>query len=181
MDMSSEGVKHKILLILIVLTIIGEVLSIIVWTVNPSNFGGEANARFSLAADWVIAVANAVVMIPLNLIAFYGIFKRLKWSPLFLIIISILNRIASQFIFDGGMHGIFVTWTALLVIFAYNEYRGLSNFETSFLSGGVIFGLFVSAFLFNPVDIQTLLYGLTFYYLFLAFLVGTVIAIRKLR
>ena len=76
---------------------------------------------------------------------------------------------------------IFVTWTALLVIFAYNEYRGLSNFETTFLSIGAISDLGVSAFLFNPVDIQTLIYGLTFYGLFLVVLVGIVIILRKFR
>ena len=61
---------HKLLLGLLTLTIIGEVAGIILWTVNPS-LGVEPNARFSLAVDYIFAIANAVVMIPLNLIAFY--------------------------------------------------------------------------------------------------------------
>ena len=36
--MPSEGAKHKILLSLIAITIIGEVLSIILWTTQPKRF-----------------------------------------------------------------------------------------------------------------------------------------------
>ena len=167
-----QDVKHKILLILLSLTIIGEVLSIILWTNNPAQ-------RFVLVVGWEIGVLNAVVMVPLNLLALFWIIKRKKWGPLFLIVISIGNRIASQFFFDGGMHLIFVTWTALLVIFAYNEYRGLSNFETLFLSGGIIFDLAATSLLFNPAD--SLTFGLVFYVLFPVFLVGILVAIKKFR
>ena len=165
-------VKHKILLTLLSITIIGEILSIIIWTNSPTQ-------RFSLVVGWEIAVLNAVVMIPLNLLALFWIMKRRNWGPLFLIAISIGNRIVSQPIFDGGIHMIFVTWTALLVIFAYIEYRGLSNRETLFLSGGVILNLIATSLIFDPVD--SLIPGLVFYVLFLAFLVGTLIAIKKFR
>ena len=117
-----QDVKHKILLILLILTITGEVVSIILWTVNPSVGVGQT-ARFTLAVDYEIAVLNAVVMVALNLLALFWIIKRKKWGPIFLIIISIGNRIASHPIFIGGIHLIFVTWTALLVIFSYLCYR----------------------------------------------------------
>jgi hypothetical protein len=48
-------------------------------------------------------------------------------GPIFLIVISIVNRAISQPIFIGGVHGIFLTWTAILVIFAYLDYRKLSK------------------------------------------------------
>jgi hypothetical protein len=82
-------------------------------------------------------------------------------------------------LFDGGIHMIFVTWTSLLVIFSYNDYRGLSNSETGILSVGVILDLALSSFLFNPLD--SLTYGLIFYVLFLVFLVAAIMIIRKLR
>ena len=116
------NVKHKILLILLALTIIGEVASIILWTVNPSMSSGDT-ARFTLATDYTIAVVNAVVMIALNLLALFWIRKQKKWGPLFLIAISIGNRLASHPIFIGGTHGIFITWTTILVIFSYLDYR----------------------------------------------------------
>jgi hypothetical protein len=173
-----QDLKHKILLVLTALTIIGEFASIILWTTNRP-VGGEPYARFSLAVDYTIAVANAAVFIVLNLVAFTWLFRRNKMGPLFLIIISILNRVISYPIFIGGAHGMFITWTAFLVIFAYGEYRELSKFETLFLSGGVIFDLAASSLLFNAADKSLL--GLGFYFVFIAFLVGSVIAIKKIR
>ena len=169
--MPSEGVKHKILLILISMTIIGEVLSLLIWTLQPEQ-------RFTVLS-YELGVINAAIMVLLNLIALFGVIKRKNWAPLYLIAISIGNRLWSQPLFDGGIHMIFVTWTTILVVFAYNEYRGLSNYETAFLSIGAIANLALSAFLFNPVD--SLTYGLIFYIAFLTILIGTVIALRKLR
>lgn len=169
--MSGEGIKRKILLVLMALTIIGEIASIIIWTTQPAQ-------RFTVL-NFELGIINAAVMIPLNLIALFGIIKGIKWAPLYFIAISIGNRLWSQPLFHGGIHMIFVTWTALLVIFAYNEYRSLSNFETVFLSGGVLADLALSAFLFNPTD--SLILGTVFYFLFMVFLVGTLITIKKLR
>ena len=153
------------------MTIIGEVLSIILWTALPES-------RISIL-DVQLGIINAAIMIPLNLFALFWIIKGKGWAPLYFIVISIGNRLWSQPLFDGGIHMLFVTWTSLLVVFAYNEFRGLSNFETAFLSGGVTLDLVSSSLIFNPADSLTL--GLIFYVLFLLLLVGIVIAIRKLR
>ncbi len=120
-----EG-KHKVLLILTALTIIGELVSIILWTVNPTIPSGQS-IRFTLAADYTIAVANAAVFAALNILGFFLILRRKKFGPLFLIAISIINRIVSHSIFIGGAHLFFITWTILLVVFAYLDYRNLSK------------------------------------------------------
>lgn len=114
--------NHKILFALLYLTILGEVASIILWTINPSLPSGNM-VRFTLAVDYTIAVLNATIMVTLNLIALFLIRKRNKWGPLFLIAISIGNRIASHPIFIGGTHLIFTIWTAALVIFSYLDYK----------------------------------------------------------
>jgi len=167
--MPDKGVKHKILLFLIALTTIGEIASIIIWTAAPLQ-------RFTVL-NYELGIMNAAIMIPLNLIALVGIVKGKKWAPLYFIAISIGNRLLSQPLFHGGIHLIFVTWTAQLVIFAYNEYRSLSNYETLFLSGGVIVNLAASILLFDPVD--SLVVGPVFYVIFLLLLVGTLITIKK--
>jgi hypothetical protein len=172
-----QNLQHKSLLVLTALTIIGEAASIILWVTNRP-VGGEPSARFSLAVDYTVAVANAAVFIALNLVAFVLIYRRNKTGSLLLIAASILNRVISYPIFIGGAHGVFITWTALLVIFAYAEYRGLSKFETLFLSGGVIFDLAATAVLFNAADSSI---GLAFYFLFIAFFVGIAVAIKKRR
>lgn len=168
--MSARGIKHKILLLIVALTIIGEVFSIILWTAIP-------NTRISLI-DLQLGIINAAIMIPLNLVALFGIIKGKKWGPLFLIAISIGNRLWSQPLFIGGIHLIFVTWTALLVIFAYNQYKELSNLETAVLSGGTLLDFGLSVLLFNPFE--SLTYGIVFYFLFMVFLVGAIIFYRKL-
>ena len=113
---------HRILLILVALTIIGEISSIILWAVNPTIPSGQ-KIRFTLAADYTIAIANAAVFAVLNLLAFNFIIRRNRKGQIFLIAISIINRAISHPIFIGGVHLIFVAWTALLVILAYLDYR----------------------------------------------------------
>jgi hypothetical protein len=111
------------MLILVAITIIAEVASIIFWTVNPTIPLGKA--RFTLAVDFRIAVANAAVFAALNLAAFIWILRRNKKGPLFLITISIINRVISYPLFIGGAHIVFITWTVPLVIFAILDYRNL--------------------------------------------------------
>jgi hypothetical protein len=173
-----QELKHKILLVLIALTIIGEVASIILWTANPIIPTGE-NIRYTLKVDYAIGVVNAAVFAVLNSVALIWIIRRNKIGSLFLIVISIINRLISQPIFVGGIHLVFVTWTAQLVIFAFVEYRGLSNRGTLFLSGGVILDLIATSLIFNPVN--SLFSGIVFYFLFLAILVGALVVDKKLR
>jgi hypothetical protein len=75
---------NKILLVLVALTIIGEVASIILWTTNPTIPSGQ-KIRFTLAADYTIAVANAAAFTVLNLLAFYGLFDEIKEGIFFLL------------------------------------------------------------------------------------------------
>jgi hypothetical protein len=121
-----QDLKHKILLVLTALAIVGEVASAILWTANPTIPSGQS-IRFTLAVDYTIAVADAAVFAFLNLVAFVWIRRRNTNGHLFIIAISIINRLLSQPIFIGGIHLIFVTWTALLIIFAYLDYRKLSK------------------------------------------------------
>jgi len=121
-----QNLKHKILLVLTALTIIGEVASIILWTINPTIPTGQ-KIRFTLAVDYTIAVANAAVFAVLNLVALILIIRKNKFGSILLIAFSIINRVISHPIFIGGVHLIFLTWTILLVIFAYLDYRKLSK------------------------------------------------------
>ena len=116
-------IVHRILIVLTAITIIAEVGSIILWTVNPKIPLGQA--RVTLAIDYTIAVASAIIFAILNSIALIWILKRNKVGPIFLITISVINRAISHFFFIGGAHGIFITWTALIVIFAYLDFRKL--------------------------------------------------------
>jgi hypothetical protein len=93
--------SHKILLTLVALTIAGEIISIILWGANPTIPSGQ-KIRFTLAADYTIAIANASVFAALNILAFFWILRKNRKGPVFLIAISIINRVVSDFIFIGG-------------------------------------------------------------------------------
>ena len=118
-----KELPHKILLILIAITVIAEVGSIVIWTVNPRIPLGQA--RVTLAVDYKVAVADAALFAVLNLAALILIFRRNKIGPIFLIAISIINRIVSFPLFIGGAHFVFITWTVVLVIFSYIDFRKL--------------------------------------------------------
>ncbi len=132
-----QAIPRKILYILIVLTILGEAFSIYQFVTNPA---GGLEARSVLVVDWEIAVLNAAIMVPLNLLALFWIVKRKEWGPFFFIAISVGNRIASQFFFDSGMHGLFISWTMLLVFFAYYTYRQLNKIEILSILAGAVSG-----------------------------------------
>jgi hypothetical protein len=120
-----QDLAHKILSVLTAITIIAEVGSIILWIANPTIPMGQA--RITLAVDYKIAVASAVIFAILNSIALIWILRRNKIGLIFLIGISIINRAISYFYFIGGAHLLFITWTILLVIFALLDYRKLSK------------------------------------------------------
>jgi hypothetical protein len=170
--------KHKILLALIAATVIGELGSIFLWVTNRP-VAGEPYARFSLAVDYRLAVADAAVFTVLNILAFVWVMRKSRVGAPFLIGVSIINRALSSLLFIGGAHAILITWTALLVIFSYAEYRGLSSFEVAFLSLGSVAALVVSGVLFNAVTSASV--GFLFYLVVLTVLVGVVAALRKLR
>ena len=136
-----QEIPRKILYILIVLTILGEVFSIYTFADNISiNHESGFGPRDALVVDWEIAVLNAAIMVPLNLLALFLILKRKEWGPLYFIAISVGNRMWSQFIYDSGMHGLFISWTILLVFFAFYVYHKLNKIEILSIFAGAVSG-----------------------------------------
>ena len=106
-------------MILLTLTIIGEVGSIIVWYSQP-------DMRMTLIVDYTTAIIASAAAAVLNIVALIGVLRKSKWGSLLVIAISIPNRIAGLFLFESpASTGIFAIWTALLVIFAYMNYKDL--------------------------------------------------------
>jgi hypothetical protein len=125
-----QNPKRKVLLALVTLTVIGEITSVILWTANPTLPSGQ-QVRFTLAVDYKIAVANAAVFAVLNALALLWIVRKNKKGHVLLITLSIINRVISHPIFIGGAHLIFITWTVLLITFAYLDYRTLTAIAAS--------------------------------------------------
>ena len=87
-------------------------------------------------------------MVPLNLLALFWIIKRKPWGDKFFIAISIGNRMLSQFFYDSGMHGIFISLTIVLVFFAYWTYHKLNKIELLSILAGSVLGFVAFYFTF---------------------------------
>ena len=120
-----QGLTHKILLALTLLTIIGEAATIFIWIFDPMLPLGTA--RSSLAVDYRIAIVSDVALIALNVVALVWIYQKSKKGSLFVIAVSIGNRIFSIPIFVGIGFTVFAIWTIILVTFAYLDYRKISK------------------------------------------------------
>lgn len=111
--------NYKILMILLALTIIGEIASIAIWYLQP-------DMRMTLMVDYTTASVAAAVAAVLNIVALIGVRRKNKWCSLLVIAVSIPNRILGLFLFESPIStGVFAIWTALLVIFAYMNYRDI--------------------------------------------------------
>ena len=111
--------NYKILIILLALTIIGEIASIIVWYSQP-------DMRMTLIVDYKTAIVASAVAAVLNTVALVGVIRKSKWGSLLVIAISIPNRIVGVVLFESpASTGVFAIWTALLVIFAFMNYKDL--------------------------------------------------------
>ena len=141
-----QDIPRKILYILIILTVLGEIFSIYQFSSGDSI---NPDVEFEpLKVGDEIAILNAAIMVPLNLLALFLIIERVEWAPLFFIAISVGNRMWSQFIYDSGMHGLFISWTILLVFFAYYVYRKMNWNEIISITAGAISGFPVFYFVF---------------------------------
>ncbi len=119
-----QGLTHKILLVLLALTIVGEVASISFWVLNPVLFFGPA--RDSLAVDWTVAVANGAVWVTLNVVALALTLKRKRIGPLMVVVVAVLNRAFSLPVFGQGINEL-IAGTVLLVIFGAVDFWRLSK------------------------------------------------------
>ena len=141
-----QEIPRKILYILIILTVLGEIFSIVQFSSGDSI---NPDVEFEpLKVGDELAILNAAIMVPLNLLALFLIIKRVGWAPLFFIAISVGNRMWSQFIYGSGMHGLFISWTILLVFFAYYVYRKMNWTEIISIAAGAISGFPVFYFVF---------------------------------
>jgi hypothetical protein len=119
-NLSMTNRDYKILMILLAITIVGEVASIAIWYSLP-------DMRMTLIVDYTTASVAAAVAAVLNIVALIGVLRKSKWGSLLVIAVSIPNRIIGLFIFETpATTGIFAIWTALLVIFAYMNYREIT-------------------------------------------------------
>jgi hypothetical protein len=114
---------HLILMVLVTISIIGGLASIVIWNTQPGM-------RMTLVVDHIEASISAAVVAVLNIVALLGIRMKAKWGPLLVIGVTIPNRIVGLFHFEvNAGQGLFIAWSAILIVFALLDYMWLSKKE----------------------------------------------------
>jgi hypothetical protein len=108
-------------MILITLSIIGSIVSIALWDALPEM-------RNTLIVDYNEAIIAAATVSVLNLVALICLNLKIRWGPLLVIAITLVNRVIGFFHFGLTVGQIpFIAWSAILIIFASLEFKHTSK------------------------------------------------------
>ena len=122
---------HLILMVLVKLQIIGSLASIVIWYT-------QLDIRMTLVVDYTLASTVAFVVAILNIEALSNIKKKEKEGPLLVIGITITNRIFGFFFFEvNALQAVFIAWSAVLIVFAFIDYKQFSKKEEQTSGAGV--------------------------------------------
>lgn len=135
--MSAKTSKHmhanlitKILLIMIILNILGDVIAAAFFLWDPSL--GELSVYGGLITSF--AGKNGAVMITIAIllgyavvyaVTVYGLFSKLKWAPILVIAVSVVNRaLALGIIFEPNIAWlIWSAWKLAIIALAFYLWR----------------------------------------------------------
>ena len=128
------GVIHKVLILFVIINIIGDIGNIIAWWAVTSMPGlslynsyiGTAvnnNPTTLIIGSVILLIVAAVYAVSLS-----GLIKNIKWAPLLVIAISIVNRaIAVGLYLLSPAFAFWAVWTVILVVFAYHDLRKMKT------------------------------------------------------
>jgi len=125
------GIIHKILIIFVALNIIGDIGNVAFWWVNPSSRDASLNTGYiaSIAGNENALIAGTVILLVVSMVyaaALFGLLKKMAWSPLIVIVISVVNRvIALPLYFISPAFAFWAVWTVILVVVSYLDWKKL--------------------------------------------------------
>jgi hypothetical protein len=113
----------KILLIMTILNVVGNILNVVIWLMGPS--WGDPSMRDSLNGgliasfvgnDGALVISSAIILFyaTVYVIAAFGLFSKSKWAPLMIIEISIVDRALALVIFQLNLG--FLIWSAWKIV-----------------------------------------------------------------
>jgi glucan phosphoethanolaminetransferase (alkaline phosphatase superfamily) len=123
---------NRILVLLVILNILGDISNIAVWLATPSSRGFSLNTGY--IADKVgssnALVAGSAILLIVALcyaVAAFGLSKKRKWAPLLVIAVSVVNRLLTLVIYVWNIYFfLFLAWTIILIIVTLLDYRKIS-------------------------------------------------------
>jgi hypothetical protein len=130
---SRSGIVNKILIVFVALNIVGDVGNILLWWSSNSsqkslwdgylsqNVIGASNA-FTVGAV-VLAVVSIIYVASL-----VGLLKKMKWAPLLVIVISVVNRALGAVLYPiNSSMVLWAVWTVILVTVAAIDWRKMNT------------------------------------------------------
>jgi len=127
------GIIHKLLMLFVIVNVIGDIGNVGLWLGVPSTralslntglIGTAAGVGNALIAGSVILLLVAAVYI----VSLFGLSKKLMWSPMLIIAISVVNRALSFALYVVSPAVIlWVIWTVVLVVLAYLDRRKIKT------------------------------------------------------
>ena len=109
----------KILLILTILNIAGNILNVVIWLMTPSmrdiSLNGGLITSF-VGKDGALVISSAIILFYATVyaIAAFGLFSKSKWAPLLIIAVSIVDRALALVIFQ--LNSAFLVWSAWKIV-----------------------------------------------------------------
>jgi hypothetical protein len=109
----------KILLILTILNIAGNISNVVIWLMDPSmrdiSLNGGLIASF-VGNDGALVISSAIILFYATAyaIAAFGLFSKSKWAPLLIIDVSIVDRALALVIFQ--LNSAFLIWSAWKIV-----------------------------------------------------------------
>jgi len=124
------GIIHKILILLVIINIIGDIGNVIAWWAIPSMPGLSLyNSYIGTTINnnpTTLIIGSAILLIVAAVYAasLAGLLKSMMWAPLLIIAISIVNRAIAVGLYLLSPAFVFwAVWTVILVVFAYLDLR----------------------------------------------------------
>jgi hypothetical protein len=124
----SLGLIHKILIVLVVINVVGDIANVLFWWINPASraaslntgaIGAYAGACNALNAGTLILLMVSVIYI----IALFGLLKRKLWGPKLIIGISVVNRaLAMVLYYISPAFAFWGVWSIILIAVSYFDW-----------------------------------------------------------
>ena len=127
------NIVTKILLIMTLLNVAGNIANVIIWLMSPSwndpslreSLNGGLIASF-IGQDGALVASCAIILFYATVyaIAAFGLLRKSKWAPLLIIEISILDRALALVIFQLNLGFlIWTVWKIVMITLAFYLWR----------------------------------------------------------
>jgi hypothetical protein len=126
------GIIHKILILFVLINIIGDIGTVLLWWVNSASRAASLNTGYigvaagignALIAGTIVLLVVAVVYI----IALYGLLKQMKWAPQLILAITVANRaLALILYFVSPAFVLWAVWSIILITLSYFDWSKMN-------------------------------------------------------